>query len=151
MSTSGIVADAVVTVIEGLGLSGDPPVRKRKRPTLHESDPAAVIFVAQGDGERTDQIGTVGGKRRFLVGYPVSVVAVARNQGTLGDSETARVWRESIRSALLDWMTGLRANGLPDVNAVEAAGKSVFDLSGLAKGLDYGELTVTVEVAETAG
>lgn len=150
-STSGAIVDAVVAVIEGLSLAGSPPVRKRKQPALHESDPTAVVFVAQGDGEQVEQLCTRAGKRRFLVTYPVGVAIAARNQGKLGTSETVRAWRETIRAALLDWMTGLRANGLPDVNNVEVAGKSVFDLDGLGKGLDWSEATFAVEVAENAG
>jgi hypothetical protein len=130
-STSGTIADAVVDAIEGLTLDGDPPVRERKRPVLHEGDPDGVIFVSQGDGERLEPLADFGDGLAFLVAYPVAVAIVVRSRGKVGDNETLRAWREAIRGLLR------LPDDIADVNDIEPADGPVFDLDGLGKGLDW--------------
>lgn len=142
MSQSGTIADGFVAGIEGLALAGTPPVRKRKQATLHERDPDLVVFVWVGDGERLEPLGDFGAGLAFLVAYPAGVAVVARNKGKLGDNEAVRVAREAVRDRFV------KPGDLAGVNDIEPDGKSVFDLSGLGKGLDWAELAFKVTVIE---
>jgi hypothetical protein len=151
MSVSADVLTATVATVTALALAPTPTIRTRKRAAALDGEQAAypLVVVSAGDGEQVEQICTRAGRRRFLVRYPVSVAVVFKSQGKTAGNDTLRTWQESIRAALLDWMTGLRARGLPRVNNVEAAGKSVFDPQAFAgQGIDWGEETFTVETVE---
>lgn len=151
MSVSADVLTATVATITAIGLTPTPLIRTRKRLALLDGETPPLVVIAQGDGEQVEQLCTRGGKRRFLVRYPVSVGLVFKSQGKTGANATLRTWREQVRAAMLDWMTGLRANGLPAVNNVEAEGRPVFDATGFEKqGLDWGEMVFAVETVETA-
>lgn len=149
MSVAADVITATLAVVNGLSLSPTPTVRVRKRLAILDGETPPLVVVSVGDGEQVEQLCTRAGARTFLVAYPVSVGLIFKSLGKTAGNDTLRTWRESIRAALLDWMSGLRAGGLPQVNDVTAAGKSVFDQTGLDRqGLDVAEMTFTVTTVE---
>lgn len=149
MSVAADVITATTAVVNGLSLAPTPTIRVRKRLALLDGETPPLVVVSAGDGEQVEQLCTRAGARTFLVSYPVSVGLIFKSLGKTAGNDTLRAWRESIRAAMLDWMTGLRASGLPSVNDVTAAGRSVFDPAGVQnQGLDVAEMTFTVTTVE---
>lgn len=148
--TSEAVADSFVTLITGLSLTPTPTsIRKMKRPLMFEGESGPLVIVSQGDGDTPVLLGRQSATlRRFLTKYPVDVILAQRNQGTQRENATLRGWNEAIDTAVLNWMTGLKANGLPTVNDVEARGQAMFDLPALMKGFDWAASSYTVEVCQ---
>jgi len=149
VSVAADVITATLAVVNGLSLSPTPTVAVRKRLMLLDGETPPLVVVSVGDGEQVEQLCTRAGARTFLVSYPVSIGLVFKSLGKTAGNDTLRAWRESVRAALLDWMSGLRSSGLPTVADVTAAGKSVFDPAGvMSQGLDVAEMTFTVTAVE---
>lgn len=141
MSTSGTIADGVVAAITALALDGSPVVLKRKRLILADGDPKQAILVAVADLDRNEPLGDFGTGLVFLNSFGVSVAAVARNSGKIGDTARIREWDEAIGERFR------KPGDLPGVNDIKPGTGSVFDKTGVTSlGIDWAEQNFQVEV-----
>lgn len=109
MSIANDIADAVVTKIGTLSLTGATIV-SRKQPGFRkgDSDPLITVSVVE-DGEEPFS-GEAGDARE--VDYTVTVTITSKNadDGILAPNETLQDWRESIRHALdVGYLTSVSA------------------------------------------
>lgn len=145
MSVAGDIADAVVTGVRALSLSGVPSsaVVRRKVPTLpHGASPPQVV-VSVGAEPETEYLTAAANLNR----YPVAVTIVTAGGKLLADDETVRAWRQSIRRRIddLERTTFAAVTGF---NRVTTGGRSPFDPAALSKDLNYSVQLFTVEVIE---
>lgn len=141
MSVAADIADAVVTAVEALALTGVTVVR-RKTPSLPPGVSPPQVVVSVGEEGDTDYLTAT----LCLVTYPVSVTVVTAAGGKkLVDDDTLRGWREQIRGAV-DAKTAFAA--VSEFNAVHSGGRAPFDPAALAKDLNYSTQTFTVEAIE---
>lgn len=142
-TTGGTIAEDFKTAIEGLALDDTPPVLVRKRLVLADGDPAGIVLVAQGDGQRLEPLGDFGTGLVYLVSYPVSVAATKRSAGKLGDDATVRGWMELIRDRFR------KPGDLSGINDIEPDVVSAFDGAATqGQALSWSELNFRVSVIE---
>lgn len=140
MSVAGDIADAIVTAVEGLALTGVTVVR-RKTPSLPAGvDPPQVVVSVAEEGDIRPHTAT-----KDLVRYPVAVTIVTGGGKKLADDDTVRDWRESIRVAV---NTRATFSGVGEFNQVDPGGRAPFTAAALAKDLNHSVLVFTVTTRE---
>jgi hypothetical protein len=142
VSVAGDIADAIVTAVEALALTG-VTVKRRKLPSLPQGEDPPQVVVSIGDEPDTEYLTAVENLNR----YPVAVTIVTAGGKKLADDETLRTWRQSVRRTLddLERTTFAAVTGF---NRVTTGGKSPFNPQALAKDLNYSVQVFTVEVLE---
>lgn len=145
-----LIADAVVSAIQGLNLTGlpDANVVKRKTPSLPpgKDPPCVVVVVGEGGEEgQTEELSAFWKLNR----YPTTVIIITAAGGKLlADDETVREWRVLIEQELDDRERATFAS-VTGFNKVYTIGKAPFDGSVLPKDLNFSAQTFSVEVVET--
>lgn len=142
MSVATDVADAVVTAVTALALSG-VTVAKRKTPSAPEGMALPLVAVSIGEEGECEYLTA----RKVMMTYPVAVTIVTANASPLQENGTIRTWRESIRKRMEAAATFAGVTGF---NAVWAGGREPYDRNALAKDLNYSSLSYRVEVIEDA-
>lgn len=140
MSKAGDVADAVVTAVTALALTG-VTVARRKTPSAPADKALPLVAVSIAEEGEIEYLTA----RKVMVTYPVAVTIVTGNATPLADDATIRTWRESIRKKMEATATFA---GVAGFNAVSQGGNEPFDRAALAKDLNYSGLTFRVEVIE---
>lgn len=138
------IRNAVVTVIQGLGLAGltNANVVKRKRPVWRSGDAEPLIVVSG----TTIDAQPLHAEDVDDVQYGIAVTIIDPNQGKLIPADTLDDFRETIRKALT------KPNPLPtvpQVSNVKQRDKQWFNPSGLDKNYDYVPLAFIVETHES--
>ena len=141
MSVAGSIADAIVTAIQALALVDSGNVVKRKVPSLPQGTDPPQIVVSVGEEGPFEPLWA----GYILVKYPASVCIFTAGGKKLGDDETMRTWRQSIRRAV-------DANGtfstVSEFNLVDWEGKTPFMQPAAAKDINASLMTFTVEAIE---
>jgi hypothetical protein len=140
-AVSVLVANAIVTAVQSLGLVPNASVAKRKTPSLPNGVDPPQIVVSVGEEGQVEALTA----RKNLVRYPVAVTIVTGGGKKLIDDETLRDWRGRIREAV-DCEACFA--GVDEFNQVDVAGKAPFNASALAKDLNYSVLLFTVQAIE---
>lgn len=145
MSKAADVAEAIETAVIAIPslITAGFVVKRRKLPTLPDGQdpPQAVVSVAEeGDTEYL----AFGGK--VLIHYPAVVLLVTAGGKKLGDDDTLRGYRESVRKKVDDPTVFASVS---QFHKVRSGGSSPFSPPALKQDYNYSLQTFTVTVVES--